>query len=82
MNKVEKAIEMTATINAKRQLVLDESLPIVGPQKVRVIILLQEEIEIDEKEWLKLASINDAFGFLKEPDEDVYAPSDGKPFHD
>lgn len=82
MDKVEKAIEMTATINAKRQLVLDKPLPVVGPKKVRVIILLQEEIDIDEKEWLKLANINNAFDFLKEPEEDIYTPSDGKPFHD
>ena len=82
MDKVEKAIETTATINAKRQLVLDEPLPVVGPKKVRVIILLQEVIDIDEKEWLKLASINNAFDFLKEPEEDIYTSSDGKPFHD
>lgn len=82
MDKVEKAIETTATIDAKRQLVLDEPLPIVGPKKVRVIILLQEEIDINEKDWLKLANINNAFDFLKEPEEDIYTPSDGKPFHD
>ena len=83
MDKVEKAIETTATINAKRQLVLDEPLPVVGPKKVRVIILLQEEIDIDEKEWLKLASVNNnAFDFLKEPEEDIYTSFDGKPFHD
>ncbi|MBM4064931.1 MAG: hypothetical protein FJ266_04730 [Planctomycetes bacterium] len=82
MDKVEKAIETTATINAKRQLVLDEPLPVVGPKKVRVIILLQEEIDMDEKEWLKLASVNNAFDYLKEPEEDIYTSSDGKPFHD
>ncbi|GJQ49268.1 hypothetical protein KsCSTR_39430 [Candidatus Kuenenia stuttgartiensis] len=82
MDKIEKAIETTATINAKRQLVLDEPLPVAGPQKVRVIILLQEETDIDEKEWLKLASVNNAFDFLKEPEEDIYTSFDGKPFHD
>ncbi|WP_347274338.1 hypothetical protein [Candidatus Kuenenia sp.] len=82
MDKIEKAIETTATINAKRQLVLDEPLPVAGPQKVRVIILLQEETDIDEKEWLKLASVNNAFDFLKEPEEDIYTSFDGKSFHD
>lgn len=84
MDKLEKAIETTATIDEKRQLVLDEPLPVVGPKKVRVIIiiLLQEEIDIDEKEWLKLASVNNVFDFLKEPEEDIYTSSDGKPFHD
>lgn len=82
MEFVEKAIETTATIDANRQLVLDEPLPVVGPTKVRVIILLHEGVDIDEKEWLRSASVNPAFDFLKEPEEDIYTHSDGKPFHD
>jgi hypothetical protein len=82
MEIVEKAIETTATINANRQLILDELLPIVGPTKVRVIILLPEDVDIDEKEWLRSASVNPAFDFLKEPEENIYTLADGKPFHD
>ena len=82
MEIVEKAIETTATINSNRQLVLDEQLPIVGPTKVRVIILLPEGVDIDEKEWLRSASVNSAFDFLKEPEEDIYTLADGKPFYD
>jgi len=82
MEIIEKAIETTATINSNRQLVLDEQLPIVGPTKVRVIILLPEDVDIDEKEWLRSASVNPAFDFLKEPEEDIYTLADGKPFHD
>lgn len=82
MEFVEKAVETTATIDANRQLVLDELLPVVGSAKVRVIILFHEEVYIEEKEWLCSASINPAFDFLKEPEEDIYTLSDGKPFHD
>jgi len=82
MEIIEKVIETTATINSNRQLVLDEQLPIVGPTKVRVIILLPEDVDIDEKEWLRSASVNPAFDFLKEPEEDIYTLADGKPFHD
>ncbi|MFA5806454.1 MAG: hypothetical protein WC879_17620 [Melioribacteraceae bacterium] len=82
MEIVEKAIETTATINFNRQLILDEQLPIVGPTKVRVIILLPEGVDIDEKEWLRSASVNPAFDFLKEPEEDIYTLADGKPFYD
>ncbi|HKZ56659.1 MAG TPA: hypothetical protein VJ024_03050 [Thermodesulfovibrionales bacterium] len=82
MDIVEKAFETTATIDAQRQLILDEPLPIAGPKKVRVIILLQEEPEIDEKEWLRAASANPAFDFLKGKEEDIYTLADGKPFHD
>lgn len=77
-----KAIETTGTVNKKHQLLLDEPLPIDGPSKVRVIILLSEESDIDEKEWLRAASVNPAFDFLKSPGEDIYTPADGKPFHD
>jgi hypothetical protein len=82
MDIVEKAIEATATIDTNRQLVLDEPLPVAGPTKVRVIILLPEDVDIDEREWLRSASINPAFDFLKESEEDIYTLADGKPFHD
>lgn len=82
MDIVEKAIETTATIDANRQLVLDEPLPVGGPTKVRVIILFPEEAEIEEKDWLHSAIANHTFDFLKEPEEDIYTLSDGKPFHD
>jgi hypothetical protein len=77
-----KAIETTGTIDAQRQLVLDKQLPIVGPTRVRIIILLSEETEIDEKEWLQAAVDNPAFDFLKEPEEDIYSSTDGEPFND
>ena len=34
------AIELTGTVNERRQLQLDELLPIFGPKRVRVIVLL------------------------------------------
>ncbi len=37
-----KAIETVGTISNRRQLVLDEPLPIVGPNRVRIIILIQD----------------------------------------
>ena len=60
-----RAIEITGTINADRQLVLDGPLPNIGPTPVRVIILLYEEAAIEEKEWLQTAASNSAFDFLK-----------------
>ncbi len=38
MEIVEKAIEAQGTINKDPRLILDESLPIEGPKRVRVII--------------------------------------------
>jgi hypothetical protein len=67
-----KAIETTCTIDAQRQLGLDEALPVEGPARVRVIILLAEEVDIDDKEWLRAAVDNPAFRLLREPKEDLY----------
>ena len=77
-----KALEVVGTIDEQRRLQLDEPLPIVGPSRVRVIILIPDETDIDEKEWLQAGASNPAFDFLKEPEEDIYTLADGKPFHD
>jgi hypothetical protein len=82
MENIERAIEATGTIDAERRLVLDEPLPVAGPKRVRVIILLPEDTEVDEKGWLRAASANPAFDFLKEPEEDIYTHEDGRPFYD
>ena len=82
MEMVEKAIEMYGTIDKEHKLILDENIPVEGPRRVRVIILLPEESEIDEESWLKAASSNEAFAFLKNPEEDIYNLTDGKLFNE
>ena len=76
-----KAIDLSGTIDAERQLHLDAPLPVGGPRSVRVLILFPEE-EIEEAAWHRAASTNVAFDFLNDPAEDVYSLADGKPFHD
>lgn len=61
---------------------MDEPLPIAGPSRVRVIILIPRETDVDENEWLRIAATNPTFDFLKEPEEDIYTMADGKPFND
>ena len=82
MTTVTKAIETTGTIDIHHHLVLDGALPITGPTHVRVIILVPEENDIDETEWLQAAAKTPSFDFLKYPKEDIYTLSDGRPFHD
>lgn len=77
-----KAIEITGTVNEEHQLQLDEPLPVAGPSRVRVIILIPEDEEITEAAWCKAVATNPAFDFLKDPTEDIYTLNDGKPFHD
>jgi hypothetical protein len=77
-----RAVETTGTVDKEHRLVLDEPLPIEGPSKVRVIILLADDTDFDEKLWLQAARSNPAFEFLTDAAEDVYTVSDGKPFSD
>ncbi len=77
-----KAIETTGTVGEDHQLRLDGPLPIAGPSRVRVIILVPNDGDIDEAEWLRAAATNPAFEFLKDPEEDIYSPTDGEPFRD
>jgi hypothetical protein len=78
----QRAIETTGTVDKEHRLVLDEPLPITGPSRVKVIILLPEDTDLDEKLWLQAARSNPAFEFLTDPAEDIYTAADGKPFGD
>ena len=82
MQVATKAIETTGMIDAQYHLVLDGALPITGPTRVRVIILVPEESDISETEWIQAAAANPAFYFLKDTEEDIYTLSDGRPFYD
>ncbi len=77
-----KAMEITGTIEEQQELHLDEPVPVSGPTRVRVIILVPNETDIGEQAWLRAASTNPAFDFLSDPAEDIYTPADGKPFVD
>jgi hypothetical protein len=76
----QRAIETTGTVDEKHRLVLDEPLPIAGPSRVKVIIPLPEDADLDEKLWLEAARSNPAFEFLTDSTEDIYTAADGKPF--
>jgi hypothetical protein len=79
---ISDSFEVTGTIDEQRRLHLEEPLPIIGPIQVRVMILIPEESDIDQQEWLRAAAMNPAFDFLKDPEEDIYTLADGKPFDD
>ena len=77
-----KAIEAIGTIDHQNRIVLDESLPIAESTRVRIIILMPYDTDIDEMDWLKSASVNPVFDFLKDDKEDIYTLEDGRAFHD
>ena len=69
-------------VRVHQNLVPDETLPVVGPTRVRVSHLLPEESEISETEWLQAAATNPNLDFLKDTEEDTCTLSDGRPFYD
>jgi hypothetical protein len=74
------AIETTGTINANHQIVLDEDLPIGEKNRVRVIVLFDENADdINDLEWMKSVANNEVFDFLNDEAEDIYTLEDGKP---
>ncbi len=77
-----KAVEVTGKVDEQGRLHLDAPLTEVGPGRVRVILLIPEDSDIEEREWLKAAASNPAFDFLSSPEEDIYTLADGKPLHD
>ena len=73
------AIETTGTIEQDGKIVIDETFSVDAPTPVRVIVLFPENEDINESEWLKAATKNEAFDFLHDADEDIYSLEDGKP---
>lgn len=81
MGSILRAIEATGVIEERRNIRLDEPIPIVTEGRVRVIIFVDDESDIGETEWHRAASRNPAFAFLLDPGEDIYSSEDGKPFY-
>jgi hypothetical protein len=85
MNTASRAVETTGLIDGDHRLIVAEALPIDGPRPVRVILLLSDEPNAEEpgeREWLRAASSSPAFEFLKDEQENIYSPTDGRPFRD
>jgi hypothetical protein len=76
MSKVMQAVEMTGMVDEDRRLRLDGPLPILGPRKVRVLVLEEDE---EEDLWLRETGMSEAFAFLHDSEEDQYSLGDGKP---
>jgi len=73
-----KAIEVAGHVDRCQVLHLDEPLDVIGPRRVRVLVLVPED-ELSEAEWQRAAAKNPSFEFLHDPGEDIYSPTDGKP---
>ncbi len=86
-----KAIEAHGMVDGDGRLIVKKRIPLPASASVRVIVLAPDDEdapgdgldnEPDERAWLRAAAAGGAFDFLNDPAEDIYAPTDGKPFHD
>ncbi|MCK4311500.1 MAG: hypothetical protein KAW88_02065 [Candidatus Cloacimonetes bacterium] len=82
MKKILKVVELDGFIDKNHKLLINDSLSEIPSCKVHILLMLENDKEIDEKEWLSAASKNSVFDFLKDPQEDIYTITDGKPFND
>ncbi|ELS04720.1 hypothetical protein Xen7305DRAFT_00044560 [Xenococcus sp. PCC 7305] len=73
-----RAIETTGILNTQGQIQLDHPLAQSKPSRVRVIVLMPEEDDLNEA-WLGAMSTNPSCAFLHDPEEDIYTLEDGQP---
>ena len=72
-----KAIEFKAKTDNQGQLKVDIPLQQHNKEE-RLIILLNEDEQTEDSNWLHFNSKNPSFDFLNEPEEDVYSLNDGE----
>ncbi|RMG26571.1 MAG: hypothetical protein D6730_08880 [Bacteroidetes bacterium] len=76
-----KALELSGFFDDKGLLKLDKPLKIIN-QRVKVIILIPDNDEMSDADWLQAISQNPAFDFLHDKEEDIYSLADGEPMTD
>lgn len=74
-----RAIEATGILNTQGQLQLDQPRPQAKPSRVRIIMLISEDGDLNPGEWENAIATNPSFAFLDDPEEDIYTLEDGKP---
>jgi hypothetical protein len=74
-----RAIEATGILNTQGQLQLDIPRPQAKPSRVRIIMLISDDDDLNPGEWETAIATNPSFAFLHDPEEDIYTLEDGKP---
>jgi len=73
-------VELSGEVNEQHELKVSGPVPLNGPSKVKVLVFPEQEEDIPEDVWMRFLASNEAFAFLKDPEEDLYTLEDGKPF--
>ena len=79
MKAITTRIETTGVVEAARRLLLDEPVNIESNTYVRIVILTEDD-EMTEEDWLRAAARNPVFADWDDPAEDIYSPNEGVPF--
>ncbi len=74
-----RAIEATGILNTQGQLQLDMPRPQAKPSRVRIIMPISDDDDLNPGEWENAIATNPRFAFLNDPEEDIYTLEDGKP---
>ncbi|MFT4155758.1 hypothetical protein [Parafilimonas sp.] len=74
-----KVEEIYAAVDEKGNLHA-ENLPNFKNQKVKLIVVAEDD-DISDKEWMAFLASNPAFDFFKDEGEDIYTIHDGKPYN-
>jgi hypothetical protein len=77
-----RAIEATGILNTQGELQLDMPHPQAKPSRVRIIMLISDDDDLNPGEWETAIATNPSFAFLHDPEEDIYTLEDGKPVND
>ena len=72
-----KSYEISGIIDEDHHLVISEKLPVMGPKKVKVIVLVEDD-NLEEEDFLRAAQAGGSFDFWNNAGEDIYTIKDGK----
>ena len=73
-----ESYEFTGIIDKNHHLVINKELPVDGPKKVKVIVLVEDDYSRKEADFLRAAQAGGSFNFWNDPEEDIYTAEDGQ----
>ena len=73
-----KSYEIEGIIDKDHHLVISKELPVMGPKKVKVIVLVEDDNLGEGTDFLRAVQDGGSFDFWNDPEEDLYTLEDGR----
>ncbi|MDH4200026.1 MAG: hypothetical protein OEV66_06555 [Spirochaetia bacterium] len=64
-----------------KTITLEHPIKDISAGKVKLVVI-QDDEEVSEEEWLSAIAKSDLYDDLKHPEEDIYTVNDGKPYYE